>query len=268
MAVLPQKLTNEYRDDAGVTHAATEVINGITYQVVYLPGNADSARSKALIAECNQNKSGNYRYVLQDNWDLPGKKTSWLFLRGQAIILDLNGFIINSTNAANGANYLETDAPLMEITDSSAAGTGSIDQFVLEPAVQIVTFSGNGAYCAECVRNADNPIHVIVRGGRRITFSNWEYTPAGVTWTVAPYWGFSFNNNATWYLSSKEAYAVSTTPYAAGVYNYAYGYAWELTAAQLYNLEIPTDHTYYLWARDKNGWYYYLDLRYTDGAWR
>lgn len=62
-----------------------------------------------------------------------------------------------------------------------------------------------------------------------------------------------------------DAYAVSTTPYASSAYNYAYGYQWELSAAELANLEIPTDKTYYLWGRGKDGWYEYLDLRCTDG---
>ena len=63
-----------------------------------------------------------------------------------------------------------------------------------------------------------------------------------------------------------DYYAVSTSNLVSGDYNYQFGYAWELSAAELNNLVIPDDQTYYLWGRNQGENYEYLHLQYA-GKW-
>ena len=84
--------------------------------------------------------------------------------------------------------------------------------------------------------------------------------------TVAPWVNVTYDESGKpTAVISPANFTVSTTDLVAGAYNYAYGYAWELTATELNKLEIPANKTYYLWGRNRDGWYEYLDFTCRDG---
>lgn len=278
MAVLPLGTTENNNNESVIT-AATEVINGVTYEVVYLDGDYYSNKAKLAPEE----SSGNYRYVMTADFDMSFDATHHdcrFWIGGNAVIWDLNGHTLTTNGWVSGGNvemdywsYLCLRCTRFELTDSSAAQSGRLVgqgrwQNIVMLECEDLVISGGGGLLAVSYSGTHDSASITFTGGVYDTLRFWGLN-ADENLVVAPYLNATYDaDGRPTAVKPYDDYAVSTTDLAAGAYNYVYGYAWELNLTELNNLAISTDKTYYLWARDKDGWYHYLDLCYTDGKWK
>lgn len=278
LAVWPQKLTNEYGDNAGVVRADTKIIDGVEYEVIYLDGDNEANLTK--VYDCNQNTDGNYCYVMTADWDIPAASSS-ISIRGHSIILDLNGytFSVSGYIANQVHSYLSLHCNKFTVTDSSMAQSGTVISgnhvFVLwGDNIKEIVVSGGTIKGAIALKR---PYQTVIFNGGIFPAGQQEvinygdgsvFKPTAIV-LVAPWMNATYNasGEVTSVKPRYDYFAVSPSDLFSGAYNDVYGYAWELNATQLSNLTISTDRTYYLWGRNKDGWYQYLNLRYVDGAW-
>ena len=238
--------------DSNVHAAATEVIDGVTYEVITLT--SDSAANMSKINAHQSGDTGNYRYVMTGNWDLVANKAAPFFY-GDKVIFDFNGYKLTATTASNGGYLLRfLSTTTTELTDSGKVGQW-VSPVVVKSSTLILSGNVNIGYLEVTVPN------IIVRG---LTYA---YVPTSTsTFTVAPYITRDENN---YFRPLCSYYTVSTrSDIVSGVYNYEFSYASELTVGELSKLAVPADKTYYLWGRNADGEYVCLNIVYRDGEWR
>ena len=152
-------------NNANVVNAATEVIDGVTYETIYLTGD-----SNANVAELVKRKdtTGNYRYVLTDDWDLAGQSQNQVFFYGNAVILDLNGHLVQCWRSGGTAVGLRFGCTTVEITDSSSAQTGEISGCATPLSFMRncqFTFSGGKLNCGGWGIDQYANLDITIRGG-------------------------------------------------------------------------------------------------------
>ena len=231
--------------------------DGETYQTVVLKGNSDLAQSKA--AFFGGNSTVNYYYIVLNDWDFVTNKISGT-VYGNKIVLDLNGHHLVTTDSSGGGWYPVFQCTTLEYTDTSLTG-GSIGTTVIG-GVKSVVCSGNGSYVIGS--GSSSAIDITIRGGKSVTFSFWGSGGlANANLTVAPYM-LALNDSNSWrvYRPTHNSYIISTSTIVSGAYNYEFGQVWDLTVGQLANLAVPDDKTYYLWGRNADGAYEYLNIYY------
>lgn len=257
--------------------ADTEVINGITYEVIYLDG--DNTENWNKINSHSYSDRGNYRYVMTADWHItflnnnPNYSIPGLY--GNSVIFDLNGYTLTTVAVSTYSGCLDFRSENAEITDSSAAGTGTIicnNIYALSVNMYngsvIFTVSGGNFYapifiCHDAIYNEAYgwTYDVVLRGGNFYGVGNcplvWEKDGGDYPFTVSPDMVL-VKSEQNISIKPYDAYAVSPSDQWCGAYNYAYGVAWEISAKELANLEIPTDKTYYLWGRNQDEWYQLL----------
>lgn len=276
---------NNHDDGAGVAGAATEIVDGHEYAVLDVYGNT----SFATLNEFFQNNKY-AKLVLKENVACNNYNSDF-YCNSSSIIIDLNGY--NFQSRGTGFNCQS-----LQIMDSSAAGTGSLtfgmaysycrtfilhsgtitDNFALgtdsSKTLQCYIYGGNIEETIYFQGYSNNFIYFCMLGGSVGCVLNESiFTDYNIEINLAPCVSGDLTTRfagdyyflATDLIAADYYYAVSTTDLISGAYNYAYGYAWELTAAELSRLEVPSDKTYYLWGRNKDGWYEYLDLCYVNG---
>ena len=235
------------------------------YDVIYLQGDSNHTQSLAFFKGTS---TGNYHYILMDDWDLITNKAgrgAGHTVLGNHVILDLNGHVITCGNASNGSNYVYVNASSLELTDSSLAGTGVLGATTSGEQLKTVIISGNGMYNFQN-NNSGNVMDITVRGGKYMRLSGDGILNSHLT--VAPYLNLTYSEGIyRYYAASHDYYAVSDNTLIFGAYNYEFGQVWDLTVGQLANLAVPDDKTYYLWGCTVNGGYEYLAIEYRDGAW-
>ena len=244
-----------------------KVVDGIDYKLIYLKGNSDPEQTKAIF---NGSTSVNYYYIFTDDWDMVANKVGWgnggQMVYGQNIILDLNGHSVRSIDTSGGGYYLRLQCTNLEITNSSVAD-GSISFVELANSPNIIV-SGN--ITTQFVGYSVNACQVTIRGAKSVAFQDYNSNFSDSKFTVAPYMVKTADSGLSrTYKASHEAYAVSASnSIVSGICNYEFGaYAWELTVGELSKLDVPTDKTYYLWGRNADGAYEYLNIQYFDGQW-
>ena len=110
---------NKQNNNAGVVSAATEVVDGVTYNTVNLTGNhADN------INKIKGTGGTNYKYVMTADWVVPSTHSGNINVFGQHIVFDFNGHSIDMTQVGF-AFWFECNGNVT-ITDSSVAGTGRV----------------------------------------------------------------------------------------------------------------------------------------------
>ena len=259
--------------DSNVHAATTYVRDGIEYETVYLTD--DTIANKKLI---NSHKTGNTRYVLTQDWNThinnyrKGEDTSNLIFWGDYLIFDLNGHTFYPCSGGDGdgmeAAQICTFVSHFEIMDSSAAQTGAFAgnglSFVVYRDVTVTISGGTNLSCG-AITTTDKRCNLIVRGG------NWGVANSKVLFsgnfnsiTVAPWVDAHYDNGHLAWFTSPLYFAVSAYNVVSGIYNYAFGYAQELTVDALADLVIPADQTYYLWGRYLDGGYAYLNIVYDN----
>ena len=263
----PARVTQN--NNSKVAHAATEVINGITYQTIEIPGDRDPKASMAIF---NGVSMGNYYYYLTGNWDMVATDSHGT-LKGYNVILDFNGYSINSSATGEGGQFITFACDTLELTDSSVSGGGGINVNDMSQTKTMIA-SGNLGSCQ--LNFSGTGKTMIIRGGQNVILYAWGV--GGVaenagTLVVAPYmWRetlVSFGKyDAYCYHSVCDYYTVSDSPLVSGVYNFEYSKQWDLTVGELSKLVVSDDKTYYLWGRNADGEYEYLNIVYRDGEWR
>lgn len=295
LAVVPQNLTNEYGNDAGVVQAATEVIDGHEYAVLDINGDTTLATIQAFT------KANPYsKLVLQSDWlFVADEKTnaavfSDYSFSSQGVILDLHGYTIKvSRTVTNITASVNISSHYVEVRDSSATGTGTIDATFLyvhskslssamklvlrggnfsqvhidghdnkstsnQTALQVEVYGGTvSQFIKYNVRSVDTVAELKVTGGvvRNAVVEN---VKAGDLTNYQLKITNTTGNQIGNVKYDYDYYAVSTTPYASGAYNDVYGYVWEINITELSSFRTPADKTYYLWGRYADGWYEYL----------
>ena len=239
----------------------SEVIDGIEYETIYLTNDSADNMRKINMATA----TGNYHYVMLNGWNLVTSKAKPYFY-GAHVILDCNSHALTATNYANGGylpRFCVTES--LEIT-SSGKGTVNLNPIVFNTTPQTLIISGNiGIYYHENLHLDET--QVIIRGTQYIYF-NCDAEYANRNFIVAPYLNLKINSaNQVTYAPSHTAYAISTSNVVPGRYNYEFSLGWDLTVGELSKLAVPDDKTYYLWGRNGNGEYEYLNVVYRDGAW-
>ena len=249
-------------------NADAYVQDGITYETIYLKGDSDPTQSRVIL---NGQSTKNYRYVLLDNWNLITNKVDSLknAAYGNNIIFDLNGHVVTSSGyTPTAAYYLTFSCVNLEVTDSSTKGSGHVVAVLNDRVIKSITFSGNGSYTIESRHDTSNPVAVTVRGGQRVYFQNDTKNSAGVNYTVAPYMNVISNSDyGPTFAPSHDYYAVAESNQVTGIYNCEFSHAWNLTVGELAGLNLPADKTYYLWGRNADGAYAYLNIAFVNGAW-
>ena len=239
------------QNNAGVVHAATEVIDGVTYEVITLT--SDSAANMSKINAHKSGDTGNYRYVMTGDWDLVTNKVAPYFY-GNHLIFDFNGHSIRSTGYSGGG-FLPFFQPTttLELT-CSGPSSGGTTPIVFRGTPQTVIFSGNFKCTYFEGLHAET---VIIRGVQQLV------TAENANYFVAPYIKYS----AGAYVPSHAYYTVSASDILLGEHNYEFNLGWDLTVGELSKLAIPNDRTYYLYGRNADGAYEYLNIQSVDGAW-
>ena len=273
----------------GVGSAATEVIDGHEYAVLDVYNStADS------VIEQFMNEHYYTKFVLQDNLLLttpnyPGNSavdtarviwsSSSSALTGKSlwVILDLNGHTVSGQSPVTG---FEIFGEHIEIHDSSAAGTGRINLplrfYSRKTNLYIDIYGGTFGTIMPHNNIEDHSLNVFFR----VHGGSIEYLTVDPRFTgMGPYLNLELYGGRVGgvhpdvkvpaYLQVDETgirpyayYAVSPSTLYSGVYNYEMGRAWELSVQQMLTLPMTDDQPYYLWGRNQNSAYEYLDLQY------
>ena len=239
--------------------------SGNQYQDYQLIGlTADTKSNRAKINACTG--GGKYYFLMQDDWDLVAQKSSVDFPTMDTAVFDSHGYTITGGETYYVYMY---GCNTVELTDSSLTG-GRITIISLgSVGTKNLILSGNGTYdLISYNRTAENPLNITVRGVKYAGINNWGEGNVSDSWTVAPYLLVDDTGEYDVTITAvANDFAVSNSEIVAGVYNYAVGYVWGLTVGELSKLAMPVDQTYYLWARNADGAYEYLNIVYRDGAW-
>lgn len=243
------------------------------------------------------------KLVLQENWSKTASSGIVLISGNNTtddskLIIDLNGhtMYVNRT--------VDIYIAYLEIWDSSATETGvlswvnmymqkSTDQFFVVkggtvniPGLTVSTaadggnitmiFEGGDINTTDIIfwvyNQSNTKTNIVINGGSLVNQQVQAIEPNGhvildfeTKITVAPYVRATYDANGNIVSAvTPDYFAVSTSDSVSGIYNYAYGYQWNLTAEALSNLTLPTNKTYYLWGRNTDGWYEFLHLRYDN----
>lgn len=258
MALPARGAENNEFNNTGVVRADTELYDGFEYLVFDVYNDTDV---NDICTVCNDN---NYvKLVLREDRIKPGVREYWgnAAACGHAKIIDLNGYTLSLAR-------FDTNARWLEIWDSSAAQTGQIictDTFSLQSNLQGCNIRG-GTIKAPTINYYGIRFHFY--GGRLECERTVVESGSSVKFSVQPYVTVTYDEYGRVLASAAhDYYAVSPSDLFSGAYNNVYGCAWELNAKQLYDLAIPTDQTYYLWGRNRDGGYEYLNLCYIGGKW-
>ena len=264
------------QNNTRVVNAATEVINGVTYETVYLTGDQGE---NATIFGANTDKNKNYRYVLTADYDARyhsgGRWENRFSLVGQRVIFDLNGYTYyaNGWETVNGSNrfsYLTPACDTFELTDSSAAQSGMLGgngHHIHLGSVKNLIITGGGGNLGIVAASGIPDVKIVFKGG---WYSNigWNFALAKESFAVAPYLIATYDGTGRpQSIKPYDDYAVAESNLVSGVYNYEFGNGWGLRVTDLINYVAPNDKTHYLWARNADGEYAYLHIQYVDGGW-
>ena len=247
-------------------NAATEVIGGVTYEVIYLTSDSNANLQKVNATTT----TGNYHFILQADWDLSTLQNNPT-VRGASVIWDFNGYGVNR----GGGHHLQFNSiDTLELTDSSPVWHSQLGTPfpVFSGRPRFMYVSGNVRMILEIwATNFCNNIKI--RSANYFQLYLTTGTSIGNT-------GFTFpafmqlapvtSDNVRTFTSTSDYYLVSTVNHGivSGAYNYEFGgYVTDLTVGELSKLAVPTDKTYYLWGRNADGAYEYLNIVYRDGAW-
>ena len=257
-------------------NAATEVIDGITYEVITLGGdtsnNENFGRLENAAKADNNTYTKNFRIVMTGNWT---PTTMPIIRSANSVIWDLNGYTYTISKSKNTPPAFNCYSA--EITDSSAAGTGKFVFADVQPYIiahdesdrcKTVTISGGS--CADGYFSFTSSTKIIFKNGNyATTFADGLSRKNDSLLNWAPYMSTetnSFGNIAA--IRPYDDYAVSSSPYLSGIYNYEFNLQQELSFAAILNYKNIDNKNCYLYGRRKNGEYENLHCTYVDGAWQ
>ena len=243
--------------------------DGLVYHTLYLT--SDNADNINKVDACNQYKNDNIRYVLTDDWDLRNNTANITFYN-YAVIIDLNGCQVSFRRWTSEAHCnFSFHTTWAEITDSSRVRRGVLNctagaLTLYEIFSGTLTIAGGTKIGSYGVIDTYGSVNLVFKGGSYATNPLVRVMSGSVTMTFAAWVTTTYSDDGKLTaVNSANYFAVSDSKVISGAYNYAVGYTWDLTAGELWNLAVPVDKAYYLWGRNADGAYEYLNTYY-DGS--